>query len=78
MRPLMHGERIGIAEALLDRMSNGVKECKVCLGSHEDEIHDATSRVRRWFGNRLKNWLAAPEEQLDLKSERMEPAGDAA
>lgn len=26
-----------------------VRECPVCLGQHEDEIHTATLRVRRWF-----------------------------
>jgi hypothetical protein len=24
-------------------------ECPVCLGQHEEEIHSATVRVRRWF-----------------------------
>jgi len=26
-----------------------VRECAVCLGQHEDEIHAATVRVHRWF-----------------------------
>lgn len=25
------------------------RECPVCLGQHEEEIHTATMRVRRWF-----------------------------
>lgn len=24
-------------------------ECKVCLALHDDEIHDATLRVKKWF-----------------------------
>ena len=24
-------------------------ECKVCLAPHDDEIHDATLRVKKWF-----------------------------
>lgn len=24
-------------------------ECPVCLGQHEEDIHVATMRVRRWF-----------------------------
>ena len=24
-------------------------ECKVCFAPHNDEIHEATLRVRRWF-----------------------------
>jgi hypothetical protein len=23
--------------------------CRVCLGDHDDEIHQATLRVRQWF-----------------------------
>jgi hypothetical protein len=26
-----------------------VKECRICLGQHEEEIHDATLSVRQWF-----------------------------
>ena len=26
-----------------------VKECRVCLGEHEEQIHDATLSVREWF-----------------------------
>ncbi|MGA2271461.1 MAG: hypothetical protein ABSH44_23600 [Bryobacteraceae bacterium] len=26
-----------------------VKECPVCLGQHEEQIHDATLSVRQWF-----------------------------
>ena len=25
------------------------KECPVCLGEHEEQIHDATLAVRQWF-----------------------------
>ena len=25
------------------------KECRVCLGEHEEQIHDATLSVRQWF-----------------------------
>ena len=25
------------------------KECPVCLGQHEEQIHDATLSVRQWF-----------------------------
>jgi len=27
----------------------GVRECSVCLGPHDEETHDATLSVRRWF-----------------------------
>ena len=25
------------------------KECRVCLGQHEEQVHDATLSVRQWF-----------------------------
>jgi hypothetical protein len=25
------------------------KECPICLGQHEEQIHDATVSVRQWF-----------------------------
>jgi hypothetical protein len=25
------------------------KECPVCLGQHEEQVHDATLSVRQWF-----------------------------
>ena len=25
------------------------KECRVCLGQHEEQIHEATLNVRQWF-----------------------------
>jgi len=29
--------------------STGTVDCRVCLGDHDPEVHDATERVRRWF-----------------------------
>jgi hypothetical protein len=26
-----------------------IKECPVCLGEHEEQIHDATMSVLQWF-----------------------------
>lgn len=26
-----------------------VEDCKVCLGAHDEEVHDATLGVREWF-----------------------------
>jgi hypothetical protein len=25
------------------------KECRICFGQHEEQIHDATLSVRQWF-----------------------------
>ncbi|GEM_PF-3059377 len=37
------------------------RECPVCLGQHEEEIHTATLRVRRWFrGEVTKGMVRRP------------------
>ena len=49
-----------IARAGVERLRSG--ECPVCLGLHEQEIHDATTRVRRWFrGEVTKGFRHRPE-----------------
>ncbi len=32
-----------------DAKTNSESECKVCYATHDEEIHEATLRVRRWF-----------------------------
>ena len=40
----------GIITDRATRTARGrVKECRVCLGQHEEQIHDATLSVRQWF-----------------------------
>ena len=34
-----------------------LKECKICLGEHSDEIHAATLSVRNWFHFQVTRWL---------------------
>jgi hypothetical protein len=34
---------------LKDSKPKAGAECKVCLAAHDDEIHDATLRVKKWF-----------------------------
>jgi Zn-finger protein len=43
-----------------------VKDCKVCLLPHDEELHAAVLRVREWHRREVtKNFEAAqPEEQL--------------
>jgi hypothetical protein len=31
------------------RTAGRFKECPVCFGQHEEQIHDATLSVRQWF-----------------------------
>jgi hypothetical protein len=35
------------------------RECRTCLGPHDEEIHDATRRVLGWFGQRM-NYALIP------------------
>ena len=43
-----------------------VHECVTCLGPHEDEIHEATTRVREWFRRELARRLnIGPEPVTD-------------
>ena len=37
-------------------------ECTVCLGKHDEEIHEATLRVREWQLSKLKMALAVVEK----------------
>jgi hypothetical protein len=57
-------------------MSNDAKmksksECAVCYSTHDDEIHEATLRIHRWFsGYVTRNFedraILAPELQPEL------------
>ncbi len=40
-------------------------ECAVCLIEHDDELHEATLRVRRWF--RYEVTLSFEEEHLEIQ-----------
>jgi hypothetical protein len=35
-------------------------ECRICLGDHDDEIHDATLSVRRWFRDEVTRGFGVP------------------
>ena len=35
-------------------------ECRICLGPHDDEIHDATLSVRRWFRDEVTRGFGVP------------------
>ena len=37
-------------------------ECKVCFAAHDDEIHEATLSVHRWFQQEVTKYLNSPEE----------------
>ena len=44
-----------IAKAVAERIRTA--DCRVCLGQHEQEIHEATTRVRRWFRSEVTKGL---------------------
>jgi hypothetical protein len=33
------------------------RECPVCLGPHDDEIHQATDSIREWFRSEVTRYL---------------------
>jgi len=35
-------------------------ECRICLGPHDDEIHEATLSVRRWFREEVTKGFGVP------------------
>jgi len=35
-------------------------ECRICLGPHDDEIHEATLSVRRWFRDEVTKGFGVP------------------
>ena len=37
-------------------------ECAVCYAAHDDEIHEATLRIHRWFYEQVTRYL--PEDVL--------------
>jgi len=50
---------------------NSKSECAVCYSTHDDEIHEATLRIHRWFSDQVTRNLDdvaffAPELQPDL------------
>jgi hypothetical protein len=50
---------------------NSTSECAVCLSTHDDEIHEATLRLHRWFHAQVtRNFpvaaFTAPELQPEL------------
>ncbi|HEY1240547.1 MAG TPA: hypothetical protein VGF16_08310 [Bryobacteraceae bacterium] len=56
------------ADLSQDAIARGVAErirtadCPICMGPHEQEIHEATTRVRRWFRSEVtKGFRRRPE-----------------
>jgi hypothetical protein len=39
-----------------------IPECDVCGATHDEEIHEATLSVHRWFHYQVTKYLYDPEE----------------
>ena len=59
---------LSAADLNQDAIAKGVAErirtadCRVCMGQHEQEIHEATTRIRRWFRSEVtKGFRRWPE-----------------
>ena len=51
--------------------SNSESECAVCYATHDEEIHEATLRIHRWFCGQVTHQFEddrffVPEVPLDL------------
>jgi hypothetical protein len=49
------------------------RECTLCLGPHDEEIHAATTRVRAWLRSEMARRLGAPDQTDPLAGEPPEP-----
>jgi hypothetical protein len=38
------------------------KDCEMCGGAHDEEIHEATVSVHEWFRHQVVRYLYEPEE----------------
>jgi len=43
--------------------TNFTSECPVCLGAHDEQIHDATIRVHAWWRDVLLYRICEPEPE---------------
>lgn len=34
-----------------------IKSCRLCLGAHDDEIHEATRRLHTWFRQEVEDQI---------------------
>ena len=49
-------------------------DCKVCYVPHDEEIHEATLRIRHWLNTELTRKLGTGHDPaLDLAHELLEP-----
>ena len=46
------GARVRVRRAATRRRPQS-RECRVCLGLHDEEIHAATVRIRQWFRSQV-------------------------
>jgi hypothetical protein len=44
-----------------EKSLNNEKECPVCYAAHDEEIHDATLRIRGWFHHQVTHMLEEEE-----------------
>jgi len=44
-------------------------DCAVCYSTHDDEIHDATLRVRHWFYEQVTRNFEEPRSEPGFRAE---------
>ena len=45
---------------------NHAPECEVCGAPHDEEIHEATLSVHRWFHYQVTRYLYDEEQSVDV------------
>jgi len=48
---------------------NARPDCAVCYSTHDEEIHDATLRLHRWFLEQVTRNLEDPRSEPELQAE---------
>jgi hypothetical protein len=58
---------------LIDTTKNSEFGCAVCYSDHDDEIHEATLRIHRWFSGQVNRTFV--EHALPVREVQPELAG---
>ena len=50
----------------LQIIDDGLSECPICFGTHNDEIHDASVSIRNWFRADVLRRMEQPADLVVL------------
>ena len=60
-----------------------IKSCRLCLGTHDDEIHEATRRLHTWFRQEVEDQITpgspvlrrSPPKEMTPTGVKVAPSG---